>query len=159
MRKRKINPQYLRHITSQDVKDEKIDSLDFALSIKRFADDYLRGIMQVVISGTPRGTVSIKLPVASYLIRLLAECADNDDLVELDITLGDKLTIRADYNSACKSEDVATVVKVAKLAGFEVARDGNSLFFSAKAVTSSVLQVYANSGEDFLNLLITTHKM
>ena len=41
MRKRKINPQYLRRITSQDVKDESIDTLEFADSLKRFADEYL----------------------------------------------------------------------------------------------------------------------
>ena len=58
MRKRKINPQYLRRITSQDVKDESIDTLEFADSLKRFADEYLGGIMSISIEGVARGSVS-----------------------------------------------------------------------------------------------------
>lgn len=159
MRKRKINPQYLRRITSQDVKDESIDTLEFADSLKRFADEYLGGIMSIGIDGVARGSVSLKLPVASYLIRLLCECGDSDEFIEARISLKDELTLSVSYKNQCPPEDVAEIVKVARLAGFEVKRDGNSLFFSADISITSIMQIYAVSAEEFFEMLVITHKM
>lgn len=159
MRKRKINPQYLRRITSQDVKDESIDTLEFADSLKRFADEYLGGIMSITIDGVARGSVSLKLPVASYLIRLLCECGDSDEFIEARISLGDELTLSVNYKNPCPSEDVAQIVKVARLAGFEVKRNGNALFFSADISITSIMQIYAVSAEEFFDMLVITHKM
>ena len=159
MRKRKINPQYLRQITAQEVKDEVIDALDFSMSLVRFADEYLGGIMNISVSGVSRGTVKLNLPVTSYLIRLLAECGDSDELIEPHISLDDTLSISVTYTCACPTEDVATIVKVARLAGFEVKRDGNSLYFTAKVTTTHLMQLYATSADDFLDMLITTYKM
>ena len=159
MRKRKINPQYLRRITSQDVKDESIDTLEFADSLKRFADEYLAGIMSISIDGVARGSVTLKLPVASYLIRLLCECGDSDEFIEARISLGDELTLSVSYKNPCPSEDVAQIVKVAKLAGFEVKRYGNLLFFSADVSITSIMQIYAVSAEEFFEMLVITHKM
>ena len=159
MRKRKINTQYLRHITSQDVKDEAIDAFELADSLKRFADEYLGGIMRISIDGISRGFVNLKLSVASYLIRLICECGDSDDFIEANITLSDRLTLTVSYKNPPPAEDVAQIVKVARLAGFEVARDENSLFFSTDISITSIMQIYATSGEDFFDLLVTTHKM
>lgn len=159
MRKRKINPQYLRRITSQYVKDESIDTLEFADSLKRFADEYLGGIMSIGIDGVARGSVSLKLPVASYLIRLLCECGDSDEFIEARISLKDELTLSVSYKNQCPPEDVAEIVKVARLAGFEVKRDGNSLFFSADISITSIMQIYAVSAEEFFEMLVITHKM
>ena len=159
MRKRKINTQYLRHITSQEVKDEAMDALEFAISLKRFADEYLRGIMSISIDGTSRGHVKLKLSVASYLVRLICECGDNDDFIEASISLGDKLTLSVNYKNPCPAEDVAQIVKVARFAGFEVARNGNSLFFSTDVTITAIMQIYATSGDDFYDMLVTTHKM
>ena len=159
MRKRKINPQYLRHITSQDVKDEAIDAIDLADSIKRFADDYLCGIMTLSVSGVSRGHVNLKLPVVTYLIRLLCECGDSDEMIEADITLGDDFTLSVSYVSKCPADDVAHIVKVARLAGFTVSRVDNTLIFKSDVKASSIMQIYATSNEDFYNLLVTTNKM
>ena len=159
MRKRKINPQYLRHITSQDVKDEAIDTFEFADSLKRFADEYLGGIMSISIDGLARGTVNLKLPVASYLIRLICECGDNEEFIEANINLGDKLTLSVSYKNQSPLEDIAQIVKVARLAGFEVEREGNILRFSASTSITSIMQIYAVSAEEFFNILVTTYKM
>lgn len=159
MKKRKINPQYLRHITSQDVKDDSIDTYEFIESLKRFADEYLGGIMSVSVDGAPRGYVNLKLPVASYLIRLICECGDSDEFIEVKITVGDELTLSVCYKNPCPAEDVAEIVKVARLAGFKVTRANNSIFFSADISITSIMQIYAISAEDFFNILVTTHKM
>ena len=159
MRKRKINPQYLRHITSQEMKDESIDTYEFTESLKRFADEYLGGIMDISVDGVARGFVNLKLPVTSYLIRLICECGDSDEFIEAHITLGDKLTLSVCYKKPCPAEDVAQIVKVAKLAGFDVTRDGNSLFFSADISITSIMQVYAATGDDLFDMLVTTHEM
>ena len=159
MRKRKINPQYLRRITSQDVKDEAIGTLEFADSLKRFANEYLGGIMSISIDGVARGSVNLKLPVASYLIRLICECGDNDEFIEANISLGDKLILSVNYHHQCPTEDIAEIVKVARLAGFEAERVGNTLRFSASVSITSIMQIYAVSAEDFFDMLVTTHKM
>lgn len=159
MRKRKINTQYLRDITSQEVRDEAIDALEFALSLKRFTDEYLGGIMSISIDGASSGRVNLKLPVASYLIRLICECDDSDEFIEASILLDDKLTLSINYKHTPPTNNVADIVKVAKLAGFKVMRDGNALFFSTDISITSILQIYATSGNDFFNMLVLTHKM
>ena len=116
LKKRKINPQYLRSITARDVEDSPIDALDFAISIKEFADEYLRGLMSARIEGTPRGDVHLKLPVVTYLIRILCEIAAENTMVDVRISMGERLILRADYEKLGDVEDVAYMVRVARLA-------------------------------------------
>lgn len=159
MRKRKINPQYLKRIVAQDVNDEKIAALDFAISLKRFADEYLKGILEFDIDGTSAGTVSLKLPVASYLIRLLCECGDRDELIRATLSLSDEMTLSVSYDFACPTDDVAQIVKVAKLAGFSVERTVSTLIFKAPIKSESVMYIYAVSGSDFRDMLVYAYKM
>ena len=159
LKKRKINPQYLRSITARDVEDSPIDALDFAISIKEFADEYLRGLMSARIEGTSRGDVHLKLPVVTYLIRILCEIAAENTMVDVRISMGERLILRADYEKLGDVEDVAYMVRVARLAGFEVTRDKNSFAFAADIKITSVMHVYATSMLDFKNMLITTYKM
>ena len=159
MKKRKINPTYLRAITASDVKDAPIDALDLAISIKEFAEEYLRGIMTVSIEGTSRGNANLKLPVATYLVRLLCETAADDAMVDVNILLGDEIVMKAHFEELKDVEDVAYMVRVAKLAGFEVTRDGKSFSFSCAVKSDSIMKVYAASMIDFKNMLVTTYKM
>ena len=159
MRKRKINPQYLKRIVAQDVNDEKIAALDFAIILKRFADEYLKGIFELNINGTAAGTVSLKLPVASYLIRLLCECGDRDELIRASLSLSDEMTLSVSYVFACPTDDVAKIVKVAKLAGFSVERTVSTLIFKAPIKSESVMYIYAVSGSDFQDMLVYAYKM
>lgn len=159
MKKRKINPTYLRAITASDVKDAPIDALDLAISIKEFAEEYLRGIMTVSIEGTSRGNANLKLPVATYLVRLLCETAADDAMVDVNILLGDEIVMKAHFEELKDVEDVAYMVRVAKLAGFEVTRDGKSFSFNCAVKSDSIMKVYAASMLDFKNMLVTTCKM
>ncbi len=159
MRKRKINPEYLRHITSSDVKDEELDALDFALTVKSFAEGYLAGIMAVSVRGDARGKVSLKLPVVSYLMRLLCEGAGSDEMIDLDISLGDEVKMTAGFEQLPSVDSVAHIVKVAQLAGFDVTRHGEALTFAARVHLTSIMQIYAVSGDEFKSILITTFKM
>lgn len=158
MQKRKINPEYLRHITASDVKNEAIDALDFALSIKRFAEEYLEGIVTVSVTGQSEGTLSLKLPVVSYLVRLMSEGTD-DGTVTVDISLGEKIRLDAEFDPMPSVDDTVHIISVAKLAGFDVARDGDTLLFSADVKSSHVMKIYAVSSEDFADLLVLTYKM
>ena len=159
MRKRKINPQYLKSILSQDVRDGEISALDFAISLKKFADDYLGGIIEFKVEGSSTGCVRLKLPVATYLIRLLCECGDYDDLIQATLSIGEDITLKVDYEKRCPTDDVAYIVKVAKLAGFRVERDGNSLIFKAEITLTSIMRIYAISTESFYDMLVLTYKM
>lgn len=159
MRKRKINQDYLRSITSTEVKNERIDALAFSLSIKEFVDEYLKGLVTVEIIGDRHGTVNLNLPVASYLIRLIAMITDDDEVIKLKITLGDDITIESRFHALTDMLGVAHIVQVARLAGFNVDREGDTLFFTAKIQTTHIMQIYATSSEDFKNLLVTTYIM
>lgn len=159
MRKRKINPQHLKRIVAQDVNDEKIAALDFAISLKKFTDEYLRGILKLDVTGTSPGTVSLKLPVASYLVRLLCECGDSDELIEASLELSDEMTLSVNYSFSCPSDDVAHIVQVARLAGFRVERDGGVLIFKAPITSEAVMRIYAVSSSDFQNMLVYAYKM
>lgn len=158
MKKRKINPEYLRHITSSDVKNEAIDSLDFAISLRRFAADHLEGLVNVSITGQSEGALSLKLPVVSYLIRLIAECP-LDGTVDINISLGEKVRLDAHFDCMPDLGDTVHIINVAKLAGFEISRDGDTLTFTTEAKIRHVLKVYAVSGSDFMDLLVLTYKM
>ena len=159
MRKRKINPQYLRHITSQEITPETIDVLSLTESIKRFTDEYLGGIINLRVSGEAQGSINLNLPVTTYLIRLLCECGDSDEMIDANIRLGEDFTLTVKYHSQCPTDDAAYIVNVARLAGFGVTRDANTLIFRAEIKTSSIMQIYATSNEDFYNMLIITYKM
>ena len=158
MKKRKINPEYLRHITSSDVKNEAIDALDFALSIKRFAEEYLDGIVTVNVEGQSEGTLSLKLPVVSYLVRLMSEGTDDGTLM-VKISLGEKIILNATFDPMPSTKDTVHIISVAKLAGFDVTRDGDTLLFSADIKASHIMKIYAISSNDFADLLKLTYKM
>lgn len=158
MRKRKINQDYLRRITSTEIKNEQIDALTFALSIKEFVDEYLEGLVTVEIVGDRRGNVNLNLPVASYLIRLIAMITDNDEVIELKISLDDQITIESQFHMLTDVPGVAHIVQVARLAGFSVDREGDTLLFTSKIHATQIIQIYAMSNEYFKNLLVATYK-
>ena len=159
MRKRKINPQHLKRIVAQDINDETIAALDFAISLKKFADEYLKGILELDVIGTSSGTVNLKLPVASYLVRLLCECGDRDELIKASLELSDELTLLVNYSFSCPTDDVAHIVQVARLAGFRVERDGSTLIFKAPIKAEAIMRIYAVSSSEFHDMLVYAYKM
>ena len=159
MIKRKINPEYLRRITASNVNDDKIYAQDFQDTVSRFAKEYLAGVMTLKISGSSNGTVKLKLPVVSYLVRLLCEEAE-DEPVKCEITLEtDKLTLRTTYPAIWDNKKTAYLISIGKLAGFDVKRDSDILFFSTSITVSSIVQIYALSRDEFMDALVTTYNM
>lgn len=158
MQKRKINTEYLRHITATYITDTRLDALDFALSIKSFAEEYLEGIMTVRIIGKAHGYLKLRFPVVSYLIRLLSECCDSGT-VDLSISLSDALLIESALDSSPTIEDASHIVKVARLAGFKVDRCENTFLFRAPIEFTEILRIYATSSDEFREMLVTTYKM
>lgn len=159
MKRRKINQEYLRSITSTDIRNERIDALSFALSIKEFADEFLGGLVTVEIFGDRPGSVNLNLPAVSYLVRLITMITDDDELINLKITLHDSLVIEVHFRALDDVSGVAHIVEVARFSGFDVDRDGTTLFFTAKIQSTHIMQIYATSNEDFKRLLVTTHNM
>lgn len=158
MRKRKINPEYLRRITASDVNDERMDAYALASTLKGFSNEYLAGLLTVQVTGEAMGYVNLKLPVVSYLVRLLCEEAE-DEPVECTVTLGEKLVIRSTYPMIHNHELTAQVVGIARYAGFKVERDGDILIFSTPIHTSAIMQIYAISSDTFMQWLVTTYNM
>lgn len=159
VRKRKINPQYLKHITAQDVRSEEISALDIVKSITSFSEEYLGGIIELEVKGSSTGTVHLNLPVTSYLLRLICECGDFDEVIEATLSVDDDLILTVNYEKTPPTEDVAHIVRVARLAGFTVDRRDNTLIFKAKIRITSIMQIYATSSEEFREILARTFKM
>ena len=126
--------------------------------IKRFAEEYLDGIVTVNVEGQSEGTLSLKLPVVSYLVRLMSEGTD-DGTVTVDISLSEKIRLDAEFDPMPSVDDTVHIINVAKLAGFDVARDGDTLLFSADIKVSHIMKIYAISSNDFADLLKLTYKM
>lgn len=158
MKRRQINREYLIRITSPSVKDSPIDALELATSIELFAKEHLEGLMTVKIEGRSMGKLILKLPVVSYMIRLIAEAAV-DEAVETTIILDEDFTVRVDFPTVPSIKDTVHLINVAKLSGFEVRREGNVFFYSAPINVSPIMQVYAVSGDEIMDLLITTYNM
>ncbi len=159
MRKRKINPEYLRRITGMDVRNSDIDAEGLAITLREFANGYLGGLISLSVEGRATGTVSLNLPVLSYFVRLLCEDAE-DEPVECSVTLGDDIIIKVpNYPMITSIYSTAHLLDVAKLVGFKVQRVGNTLIFKAAVRTSTVMKVYANTMDELMYWLITTYNM
>ena len=158
MQRKAIDPIYLRSIISPNVKDCKIGALEFANTLKRFIDQNLSGAMTVTVLGHSDECVNLKLSVVTYMIRLFCEMAGENEVIELYISLGDKLTMSLSFKSLDDHESVSHLIKTARLAGFDVLRDGGTLIFEA-SVSKATLQVYAASSDEFMDMLVLTHKM
>lgn len=158
MKRRQINREYLIRITSPSVKDSPIDAFELAKSIEHFAKEHLEGILTVKIEGSSMGKLMLKLPVVSYMIRLIAEAAV-DEAVNVTIILDEEFTVKANFPTVPSLEDTIHLINVAKLSGFEVRREGNVFFYSTPITISPIMQVYAISGDEIMDLLITTYNM
>ena len=159
MKKRKINPEYLRMITGMDVRESDIDAESLALTLREFANGYLGGLISLSIEGHAIGTVNLNLPVLSYFVRLLCEDAE-DEPVECSVTLGDDIIIKVtNYPMIASIYSTAHLLDIAKFVGFKVQRIGNTLIFKAAVRTSTVMKVYANTIDELMHWLITTYNM
>ena len=156
--KPKINKENLRKMFDKNTQPTRLGAMLVSTTIKVFSDDYLRGVMNVDISGDSFGQVNVKLPVLSYLVRLLCEVA-TDKAVECSLIIDDNLTIRTTYPRIDDLDMTAHVIKVARLAGFRATRDGDILIFKTKIYPRVVLPIFATSSDDFMDMLIFTFNL
>ena len=158
MIKRKLNREQLRRILAPDVENERLDALEFAGTLRKFADGYLRGVMTVDVIGTANGYVNIKLPVLSYLIRLIAEVVD-DEPAHCTVRLSDRVEIETHYPKIADDSMTAYLIDVAKLTGFKVKRASDILYFSTDIITSPLMKIYATSQEKIMEYLVIVWEM
>ena len=153
-----ISKEKLNRILASDVRDIDLDAHDMASTLSNFGSDYLNGLISVTTVGYANGKISIKLPVFSYLVRLLCEDA-TDETVKCTILLDDFLTIRTTYPSIHDHAKTALLIKIAKFAGFTVDRDGDILIFKTKIQTTDTMRIYANSSNEIMYMLVTLYEM
>ena len=158
MIKRKIDPKYLRMILSPETPNKNLDALDFALSLKKFAEGLMRGTLEVEVIGNASGEVPLKMTVVSYLIRLLCEAADTEP-ARCTVTLADTLEVKTEYPAIDDIERTAYLIDVAKLAGFKVTRKDDTLFFKVAISTSAIMKIYAVSSDEIMYWLVKTSQM
>ena len=158
MIKRKINKENLRRILASDVKNKELDALDLALTLKNFADGLMREALEVEIIGNANGHVNVKLPVLSYLVRLLCEAA-HDTPAQCTVTLADSLEIKTLYPDISNTVHTAYLIEVAKLAGFKVTREDDILYFTTDIVRSYVMKIYAVSSDEIMDWLVKVSQM
>lgn len=159
MIKRKINPEYLRRILSGDIRSTRLYTDELAKALERFADGYLKGVMNLTVHGDPgRGYVNLNMSAFSYLIRLLCEDAE-DEPTDCTVNVGDKLTIITTHPAIKDHAKTAHLISVAKLVGFKVSRIGEVLTFTAPITPSFITKVYAMRFDDIYDMLVLTYKM
>jgi hypothetical protein len=158
MKKKPINPEYLRSITKSGIRDTKISVYDLAFTLREFADEYLAGIMNLTLTGRSFGYVNLRLPVFSYMMRLLCEEAEDEPL-ECKVTIGDDFVMESTYPAINDLNLTRRLTYIAQYAGFNVKVCENKLVFTARIRISSIMQIYANSSNELMDWLFTTFKM
>ena len=154
MRPRKISGRYLsERVPNLEPERKHIDANDFALGIEKFANDYLRGAMEVEICGKADGVANVSEAYTAYLVRSFLAYASIDEMLNLKITLGENLTISVSFRTLPNAEKLAQMTEIARMAGYRVSRDGSTLTFTAEIYSSKALQIYAISITDFIKEL------
>lgn len=134
-------------------------AIEFIKTLESFAKDSLSGILEVNADGYSHGNVHLKLPVVSYLMRLLYDAAEDDEIVVLNVHLGEKLVIESSFNDLSDHEHTALIVKIASYAGFDVSRNKNTLIFTAEILHAGALPIYAMHCDEFTNMLKEAFEM
>ena len=154
----KLSKEHLRKIFSRNSQATRLGALSISAAIKIFSDEYLRGIMNVHIKGGSTGEINLKPTVLAYLLRLLCQTV-TDRAIECTLSIDDDFTIFTTYPGINDLDSTAYVVKVARLAGFSVDRDGDILIFKTKIRPQVILPIFATTDDDFTDILIAVFKM
>lgn len=158
MRKRKLNAAQLRKIVENVTYDSKMYVFDFTSTLQHFANEHLRGLMTLEVTGSSQGYVLIKPEVVAYLIHMICEEATYET-VKFSLSIDDNLVIRTTYPKIHDHAKTANVVKMARYAGFKVERECDILIFKAEIRISSTVHVYAVSTDEFMDFLISMQDM
>lgn len=159
MKKRQIDKGYLRELLTSEATEGMISASVFVGTVKRFAEEYLGGAVLVTGNELTGGMVSLRLPAVTYLIRLFCEYAKEDEVINIDFTLCDKLIMKVSFKDLDESEPVSELIKVGRLACFDVSRDDSSLIFESEIFDNAPMKIYAISSDELMSMLILTYKM
>ena len=127
---------------------ENVLADEFASALRRLADDYLQGSVELDIKGTSRGIVTISVSTAAELIRLMLEGIAPDDVLQINIELASELKIELAPRSLPKAEILAKIITLAKSAGFTVSRTKTTVTLTSDIAQTQLLKIYAISQDD-----------
>lgn len=156
MRRRKINNRYLSEGIPHEVSENTIDADDFATALKAFADEYLRGAMEVDIVGKGSGYTSVSLNHTAYLFKLMLENAEENEVLNVKADLSESMSLFVTFRVLPSVEALAKIINAAKIAGFTANRDNNQLIFSAAIDDGVLIKIYALSKDEIKNYLFET---
>ena len=156
MRRRKINNRYLSESIPSEASGNPMDAVDFATALKRFADEYLRGAMEVDVVGKGSGYTSVSLNHTAYLFRLMLENTEQNEVLNVKAELSESMSLFVTFRTPPSDEALAGIINTAKIAGFTVSSDNNELIFSAAIDSAAIIKIYALSKDEISDCLLKT---
>lgn len=153
MRRRKINGRCLSDKLPARTSKSAVDAEEFSSALEKFADEYLRGAVEITVSGRSQGYASVSAEMTAYMLRTAMENTKDDEVLRIEISLGDNLTLKISYEYDPDSETVASVIGIARIAGFVAQRCENTITLTSCITDSSTIKIYAISKNEIANHL------
>lgn len=125
---------------------ENISAVGFGASLKRFADQYLRGAMTVTLEGASTVLINISLHDAAYMLRLMVEYGGECAVLKTNVTIDSHIRIDTYFPCGLPTiEELSDIARAGRAAGFffEI-RDGR-IIMRAPCGLGGTLPVYASN--------------
>lgn len=122
-----------------------MDARDFALKLQEYSGEFLRGAVEIEITGNDNGKINVCTAYAAYALRGLISVAREDELLKVNINLDEFFTMSVTFMESPESEPLVKTYELAKMAGFKVRRTENTVFFYMPIKISAVFSLYAVS--------------
>jgi hypothetical protein len=153
MRRRNIDSRRISARRPELSQKENVSASGFADSLKRFADEYLRGAMKVTIEGSSIETVSISLRDAAYMFRLMVEWGGEDAMTEAHIRICEHMTIDVKFPSGLPSvEQLSDIARAGRVAGFFFDVRADRIIVRAPLEVGKPVAVYASDFDKIINI-------
>lgn len=136
----------------------QISTLDLVDGLRELESGLLRCILDLDAEYDGDRIFHLNLAYTAYLVRLLVQHSARYAPLHLELAaFDDELTLRADLGDVCLSEQIlVTLCAAATVAGFAVEQSGNSFTFTATALHTESVPIYARHGNDFRRALSMT---
>ena len=152
MTSRKIKDRYLsQRIPDLKAETEALRVSDFVGTIENFAKEYLTGAMEIETEGSSDGAISISVAYTAYLLRSFLSSVRSDEMIYLKIAFDGALSLSVSFSSLPSAEELSEIITLARVAGWDVKRDGETLHFYAEVYDDRALQIYAVSIDDLMS--------
>ena len=155
MRRRKIDSRRISSRRPTVSIKESTSAVNFADSVKKFADEYLRGALEVERVGTSSAIINLSLRDAAYMLRLMVEYGGEESVLKTTVTIKENFVIDTEFPSGLPSiEELTLIAKAARSAGFFFEIRGNRVIVRAPLSMGSVSTVYANDDYRIVSLFL-----